>query len=123
MTNTTSQPVTWFEIATADPSGARRFYGELFGWSFTDDDAAGSDYQMVHVGPDQIGGGLADTKGAPANHAIFYVQVPDVAEACLRAETLGGKVVVPPTEPGGGLVFAQLLDGDGNLIGVWTPPA
>ena len=27
--------VTWFEIGTPDPEGARRFYGDLFGWTFT----------------------------------------------------------------------------------------
>jgi predicted enzyme related to lactoylglutathione lyase len=123
MTNTTSQPVTWFEIATANPPDTRRFYGELFGWSFSDDEMAGSEYQMINVGADQVGGGLADTKGGQPNHAIFYVQVPDVADTCRRAEALGGKVVVPPTDPGGGLVFAQVQDGDGNLIGVWKPPA
>ena len=39
---TTTNPVTWFEIATADPGEATTFYGELFGWSFSADEAAPS---------------------------------------------------------------------------------
>ena len=37
-TNDKSMPltgaVTWFEVGTPDPEGARRFYGELLGWTF-----------------------------------------------------------------------------------------
>ena len=122
-TTSTSNPVSWFEIASSDPDSTMAFYRELFGWSYRDDEQAGSEYRMIDTGSDAgIKGGLADTKGNTPNHAIFYVEVPDVAATCVKAETLGGKVLLPPTEADGGLVFAYLLDAVGNHIGVWTPP-
>ena len=120
---TTSNPVSWFEIASSDPDTTMAFYRELFGWSYVDDQQAGSEYRMIDPGSGAgIKGGLADTKGNLPNHAVFYVEVPDVAATCVKAETLGGKVLLPPTEADGGLVFAYLLDAVGNHIGVWTPP-
>jgi uncharacterized protein len=119
-TTRTPNPVTWFEIATSDPDSVMSFYGDLFGWTFGDD----GPYRMVDTGSvTGIKGGLADTQGNLPNHAIFYVEVPDVAATCVEAETLGGKVLLPPTDAEGGLVFAYLLDSVGNHIGVWTPPS
>jgi predicted enzyme related to lactoylglutathione lyase len=122
MTNTTN-PVTWFEIATANPAAATTFYGQLFGWAFSADEG-GPEYQIISPGGDGIQGGLAATNGDRPTYATFFVQVADVAATCARAETLGGKVLVPATEaPGGQVVFAQLLDTDGNQIGIWRPSA
>jgi predicted enzyme related to lactoylglutathione lyase len=123
MTNTTN-PVTWFEIATANPAQATAFYGQLFGWSFSADEN-GPEYQMISTGsPDGIQGGLAATNGDRPSYAVVFVQVADVAATCARAEALGGKVLVPATEvPDGDIVFAQVLDTDGNQIGIWRPSA
>jgi predicted enzyme related to lactoylglutathione lyase len=123
MTKTTTNPVNWFEIATSDPDSAMRFYGELFGWTFSDFQEGDSDYRIIDTGTDNgIRGGLSDTKGSQPNHALFYVEVPDVAKTCAQAEVLGGKVLMPATEAAGGLVFAYLLDVSGNHIAVYTPP-
>ena len=55
---------------------------------------------------------------------MIFVQVDDVAATCAHAEALGGKVLVPPTEVADGdVVFAQLLDTNGNQIGIWRPSA
>ncbi len=119
---TTSNPVSWFEIASSDPDTTMAFYRELFGWSYVDDQQAGREYRMIETGSDAgIKGGLADTKGNTPNHAIFYVEVADVPATCTKAEGLGGKVILPATEGPGGLVFAYLLDSMGNHIGVFSP--
>ena len=43
----TPNPVTWFEIHTANPERAKAFYGAVFGWTF--DDAAPG-YTMIGLG-------------------------------------------------------------------------
>ncbi|MEU4241023.1 VOC family protein [Actinoplanes sp. NPDC026619] len=114
--------VDWFQIGTDEPAVAERFYGDVFGWSFgNDDDSPG--YRLVST-PDagRPGGGLAQTRdGGPGNHAIFFVHVADTAETCRKAEAAGGKILVEPRDGGGGLVFAHLSDPSGNHIGVYTP--
>ena len=130
MTNTdttTTDPsgaVTWFEVGTPDPDAARRFYGELFGWTFEQQ----GPYSIVTTGPGhQLMGGIQDTRetppGTPATYAVPCVQVPDVAATCRLVEELGGKVLVPATSTPAGIVYAHVVDPTGGLIGLWTPPA
>ena len=49
------------------------------------------------------------------------MRVDDLQASLDRAETLGGKALVPPTDlPDGYGRFAMFADPDGNTIGLWT---
>ncbi len=48
----------------------------------------------------------------------FYVAVPDLAACLAKAESLGGKTLVPPTEIPGMVTFALFQDPEGNPIGL-----
>jgi len=116
--------IGWFEIGTDEPDRAERFYGDLFGWSFTVEDDGDLPYRTVDTNvAGSIGGGVFPTGGKAPNYAIFYVVVDDVAETCRRAEASGGKVIVPAQTTNNGLTFAHLLDPAGNNFGVYTPSA
>jgi predicted enzyme related to lactoylglutathione lyase len=111
--------VEWFEVATDKPEEAKKFYGELFGWTY----ATGGQYNEVTTpGADHPSGGIFDSAGAFPSYAIFYVTVEDVAATLAKAETLGAKTLVPPTSTPDGLVFAQLQDSTGNHFGIFSPP-
>ena len=115
--------IGWFQIGVPDAAAAKRFYGDLFGWTFTKDDDATSSYHIVQTpAAPSIKGGIWEHGGESANHALFCVFVDDVAETVRRAEAAGGKAVVPPTTTNDGLVFADLVDPDGNRFGIFTPP-
>jgi predicted enzyme related to lactoylglutathione lyase len=125
-TNTKSNnPVTWFEVGTDDPAGARAFYGEAFGWTF---DIEGP-YSIITTGEGHpIQGGIQDTSvelpvGTPRFYAVPYVQVNDVAVACRNVDERGGKVMVPATTIPTGLVYAHVTDPAGNHFGLFCPPA
>jgi uncharacterized protein len=118
--------IGWFEIGTDRPEAAERFYADVFGWTFTDDDSVGADgrpYRIVTT-PDGDGlqGGLTGTAGRLPNYAVFTIVVADTAETCRRAEAAGGKVLVPVQTTANGLTFAHLLDPSGSQVGVFTPP-
>jgi uncharacterized protein len=114
--------IGWIEIGTADPAGAERFYGGLFGWTFQHD--GGREYRELTTGADQPpSGGLFDHGGLVPNYAIFYVQVEDVPKVLARAELLGGKTLMPPADNGDGLVFAHLTDPSGSHFGIYSAPA
>jgi predicted enzyme related to lactoylglutathione lyase len=120
--------IGWFEIGTDRPADAEKFYGDVFGWKFGDDDdstaAEGVPYRIVTTpAADSIRGGLYATGGTVPNYAIFTVRVADTAASCRQAEAAGGKVLVAPQTEPGGLTFAHLLDPSGNHFGVYTPPA
>lgn len=116
--------IGWFEIGTADPAGAERFYGELFGWSFGDDESnPGMPYRIVTTPAEgSIRGGVFASGGQVPDYAVFCVVVADVADTCRRAEEAGGKVLVAPHTTESGLVSAHLLDPAGNRFGVFSPP-
>jgi predicted enzyme related to lactoylglutathione lyase len=120
MTNGT---VGWVQVGTDDPASAKRFYGEMFGWTFAADPDGGKYEMTSYAGADRPHGGLFDTEGQSPNHAIFFVIVSDVEAAAAEAERLGGKVVSPPITTPSGLTFAHLQDPGGNEFGVFTPPA
>lgn len=122
MNNTaTPNPVTWFEVHTADPERAKSFYGAVFGWSF-DDSMPG--YSMIGLGDEApIGGGIAHSEGNYPNDAVFMVQVADVGAALGAAAAHGGSVVAEQQTTPFGLTFGYAANPDGSVFGVWCPPA
>lgn len=115
--------VTWFQIGAADPDGAERFYGGLFGWSFQPDPIAGDAYRLIgYPGAEEPSGGILGMPDGSPGHAVFAVVVEDVAATAAEAERLGGKVVQEPFTTPSGLVSAMLNDAGGNLFAVFSPP-
>ena len=113
--------IGWFEIGTDDPAAAKRFYGDVLGWTFAGDGDS-STYQMVTTGDaDGLHGGLFATEGKMPGYAIFTVLVEDVDAICRKTEQAGGKIQRPKQVTPDGLAFAYLLDPSGNQFGVFTP--
>jgi predicted enzyme related to lactoylglutathione lyase len=111
------QPVVHFEIGCRDRGKTEAFFSELFGWSLSQAGPA----SMIDTGAGTgINGHLTELGHEPHHYTIFYVQVDDIASTLAKAESLGGKTVVPPvTIPQG--TFAWFADPGGNTIGLWTP--
>jgi uncharacterized protein len=116
-------PVVWFEVMGEDGEKLRSFYGDLFGWTY--ESVEGMDYGMVQGAnggemPAIPGGVGTKPEGAPS-YQTFYVGVDDVPAALAKAESLGGKTLVPEMElPMGGKI-AILGDPEGNMIGLFKP--
>ncbi|WP_328466803.1 VOC family protein [Actinoplanes sp. NBC_00393] len=120
--------IGWIEVGADRPEEAERFYGQMFGWNFADDDdSVGPDGQPYRIVTGPGGGaplgGFYGTGGKVPPQAIFMVLVADTEAACRQAEAAGGKVLVGPQREPSGLVFARLADPAGTLFGVFTPPA
>lgn len=97
------QRVGWNELSTSNPAGARRFYGELFGWNSDDFMPMGDfgDYRFF----DHNGVRLGALCGvAPGNRGgwRYYVRVPSIEAAVPAITKAGGKVVMGPHEVPGG---------------------
>jgi uncharacterized protein len=116
------QAVAFFEVISPDHERAQKFYGELFGWQVAADPEMGG-YGLVDTGAGEgaIGGGIGPSSG-PGDHGVkIYVRVDDLDAYLDRAEKLGGKRLVPPTDlPGDFGRFAVFTDPDGNQVGLWA---
>jgi predicted enzyme related to lactoylglutathione lyase len=114
-----------FEIHSADPERAGRFYTAVLGW--TVERWGDQDYWVVTTGPaDEPGlnGGIlprqgpAPEPGAAVNGYVITHQVDDI-DATLRGALDNGATVAVDKAPMPGVgMLAYLNDPDGNLFGV-----
>jgi uncharacterized protein len=121
------RPVVHFEVISKDPDRLRRYYGDLFGWTFDTPspvvrEVSDSDsYGFIELMTSEDGAGIRGGIGGGAryeSHAVFYVGVPDVEAALQRAESIGGTRVMGPARSPSGLVVGHFTDPEGTLIGV-----
>jgi uncharacterized protein len=123
-----SNRVVWWEIESPDPASSRRFYGELFGWTFRrdfdqPDSQLGREYWIVEVDGHGLGGLQQAEPGAPTPQAgvRLYVEVADLETALARATALGASVERERTYLGtDDFWFANLRDPQGISVGLWT---
>ena len=114
-------PVVHVEILGIDAPRLQRFYADLFGWKITLNPAGYGYLPVAPAPPVALTGGIGlSPQGQPL--VIFYVKVLDPAATLKRAETLGGRIVVPPVEVPGGITFARFADPEGNMIGLVRRP-
>src|SRR3954451_14242673 len=94
-----AHPVVWFEVIGKDYDTLKRFYGELFDWQL--EDAPGDmSYAMAQPDAQQppMGGIGADPSGGEG-HVTWDAQTDDLQASLDKAESLGGRRVIPPPEP------------------------
>ena len=122
-----ARPVVHFEVIGKNPDQLRRYYSELFDWTFetpspvakevSDADSYGFIDLISADDGTGIRGGIGGGKDYDS-HAVFYVGVQDVEAALQRAESLGGTRVMGPATSPNGLVVGHFKDPEGALIGV-----
>jgi uncharacterized protein len=110
-----AHPVIHAEIRSEDPDATRSFFGELFGWTYTDGAFPG--YTFVETGvPDALPTAIGPLQGGQ-DAVLFFVGVEDVEATLRRAEELGGKTIQPAVQVPG-VTFGALADAQGHVIGV-----
>jgi predicted enzyme related to lactoylglutathione lyase len=115
--------IVHFDIASEDPTRAKKFYEELFNWKMMSPPGY-EDYYLVETedaeGKPGLGGGLGK-RGDPSQRITMYVGVDSVDEYISKIEKLGGKTVSPKmTVPGYGYLVT-CMDTEGNTFGIWQP--
>jgi predicted enzyme related to lactoylglutathione lyase len=117
-----AQPVVHFEVIGRDAAKLTSFYSSLFEWEVNADNPM--NYGMVAPAPTSqegvgsIGGGIGAAPDGYDGHATFYVAVPDVEAALVRAEELGGSRMMGPEDVGPEMQIGLFNDPEGHLVGV-----
>jgi predicted enzyme related to lactoylglutathione lyase len=108
-----------FGINADDLDRARRFYERVLGWTVTA--SQWPDFCMVVVDGTATGG-LAKRRSLldePSNTFELTLAVDDVAATLSTVEALGARVLMRPSQVGGGgPLVAYFADPDGNLCGI-----
>ena len=110
---------SWNELTTTDTKAALEFYKKLFGWNTELMHMGSMDYTIVKAGERMVGGVMTSPPGAPVAWTS-YVTVDNVDETVKLAESLGGKVCIPPTDIPDVGRFAVFADPQGAVIATIT---
>jgi uncharacterized protein len=115
----TNGAFSWMELMTSDPKAAEAFYSQLLGWELEPAPMGHVGYTAVKAGGQAIGGIMAMPKEVPPgmpSHWGAYVTVTDIEATVKKAQSLGGKVMVPPRDIEKVGRFAVLSDPQGAVF-------
>jgi len=108
----------WNELYTADPEGAKAFYGDLFGWTKDGEMDMGpmGKYEFLRAGDYMLGAVMPKPDEFPATMWVYYFRVPAIDPAVNYVRANGGQVLLEPQEIPGGEFVIQGLDPQGALF-------
>jgi predicted enzyme related to lactoylglutathione lyase len=111
---------THVEIPADDTGRAKRFYGELFGWSFQEVPGfEGYHLFVTPAGQEGVGGAIGQRGASAPDTMRTYVHVDSIDALLPRVPDAGGRVVEAKREVPGQGWYAVLADSEGNEIAVW----
>jgi predicted enzyme related to lactoylglutathione lyase len=115
----------WYELLTTDREAAKRFYGEVVGWTYDDMNMGDMIYSVANADGNGMGGIMlippeAKAMGAPP-HWSGYVYVDDCDAAAEKIKSLGGSVMRAPDDIPGIGRFAVVGDPSGAVFEVMKP--
>lgn len=129
MSNRPTGSPTWIDLGTHDLDGAVAFYGELFGWDFSDMGEDFGHYNMISNHGSAVGGAMSSLMGPegpteePQNPTAWtvYLHTEDLEETLNKVTSQGGTVHYPAA-PVGELGFMAIIeDPAGAALGLWQP--
>ncbi len=116
----------WYELMTSNAFAAESFYRDIVGWSARDAGMPNFQYTLLSVGETPVAGLVQCPPDVPSGQGgpgwLGHVGVDDVDAAAAKAQTLGAKVLHPPTDiPNDVGRFAVLADPQGACFGIFKP--
>jgi hypothetical protein len=116
----------WVELGTTDAAGAKKFYGELFGWAGSDQ-PVGPDlvYTMLQLEEKNVAALYQLNKefrdqGVPP-HWLSYVSISNADETAGKVAALGGKVAKEPFDVFDVGRMAVVQDPSSATFAIWQP--
>lgn len=114
MSNENEKRIDYIEFGVTDLAETRRFYGELFGWTFED---YGPEYMSFDDG--RLTGGFTTMMPVRPGGPIVIVYTGDLEGMQSNAEKAGGRITRPIFSFPGGRRF-HFTDPSGNELAVWS---
>jgi predicted enzyme related to lactoylglutathione lyase len=117
------------DLMTHDVEGSKTFYGELFGWDFTDQGEDFGHYHLISKDGKLVGGlmstlmnqdGPTDEPTAPTAWNV-YLHSADVAGAIEKLQAAGASLVFGPMDVADHGRQAFVVDPSGAALGLWQP--
>jgi predicted enzyme related to lactoylglutathione lyase len=115
----------WADLSSSDVEGARKFYGELFGWESEEPSEEFGGYFMFTRNGVPVAGGMgAMGDDMPATNTWTIYLASDDMDKTSAAVVAGGGQIAFPSMPVADLgIQLVLVDPTGAHLGAWQPKA
>ncbi len=111
---TSAIQIDYIEFPVLDIEQTKRFYADVFGWTFQD---YGDAYSSFNCG--NLTGGFAKATSIPRGGALIVLYAKDLAEMQQKILDAGGKIVRQTFSFPGGRRF-HFTDTNSNELAVWS---
>ncbi|WP_406105869.1 VOC family protein [Streptomyces sp. NBC_01003] len=112
----------WADAALPDVESGKRFYGDLFGWTF--DEGAGAEYgyyTQAYSGGRSVAALAPDRDGRTPTGWTVYFKARDAETLASAVRDAGGRLLVEPLSIGPFGTMALAADPEGTVFGLWQP--
>ncbi|CCK29385.1 hydroxylase [Streptomyces davaonensis JCM 4913] len=105
----------WVDAQLPDVEAGKRFYGELFGWDFPEEEEP---YALKDG--ERVAALIPKVDGRMPTVWTVYFATPDAVALVRRIREAGGQIVTAPVEIGAGEgTTALVTDAEGAVFGLW----
>ena len=110
----------WDELVTTDVDDAKRFYGEVLGWTSKDLPMGPGTYTMFkRAGDADVGGLMQRPREDIPPSWTTYIGTQDTDASVAKARELGATILMEPMDVPEHGRFAIIQDPTGAVFGVW----
>ncbi|MFF8918122.1 VOC family protein [Streptomyces sp. NPDC015032] len=110
----------WADAMFPDLEGAKRFYGDVLGWTFGESSAEFGDYTQAYADGKAVAAVVPPMPGQEGPSAwCLYLASPDAAATAAKIRENGGETLMDPMEVGAFGTMLLARDPSGVVFGVW----
>ncbi|OXS36609.1 VOC family protein [Streptomyces sp. XY006] len=113
----------WADAMFSDLEGAKRFYGDLLGWTFGESSTEYGNYTEAYAGGKAVAAVVPPMPGQDGQEGLsqwcLYFAAEDAAATAARIREHGGEVLMEPMQVGDFGTMCLARDPGGVVFGVW----
>ncbi len=118
----TNNNIQWLEIPCIDIERAKKFYETVFNLNFQAIDVPDESkmYMFGTAGEEGSCGALVEAEGynPSTDGIVIYFNTKEINTELENLKSIGGEIIIPKTDIGEFGFFAQIIDSEGNKIGL-----
>ncbi|MFC9926332.1 VOC family protein [Streptomyces sp. NPDC127190] len=110
----------WADAMFSDVEGAKRFYGDVLGWTFGESSSEYGNYTQAYADGKAVAAVVPPMPGQEGQSAwCLYFASPDAAATAAKIRDNGGEVLMEPMKVGDFGTMCLAREPSGAVFGVW----
>ncbi|KOV64201.1 VOC family protein [Streptomyces sp. MMG1121] len=110
----------WADAMFSDVEGAKRFYGDVLGWTFGESSSEYGNYTQAYVDGKAVAAVVPPMPGQEGQSQwCLYFASPDAAATAQKIRDNGGEVLMEPMQVGDFGTMCLAREPSGAVFGVW----